>query len=245
MPNETVVSWSSQSVRSVVFSSELNNVLANELYVRAFNQQPSGYQSAGPTAPFPSSQATGHEREGLAGLQVNSGRADISIVPNQPVKPGTLPVLLDLGGSMDLIQKASTRLCKGLTKVNQLALIVDFVQPAEDSASASALLTSVLPFTIPVESTIDFLLQYTKRDELKSVNNLKINIVARWSTSVAEQFVFGPNAVQPSQKIPVASLLLDVNTLQEVAEIESAQAEAIFRGMREKIDAFRRGEPLG
>lgn len=247
MPGDTVVTWAAQSVRSVIFSSNLAQFRADELYLKAFNQQPSGYQSAGPNMPFASSQATGTERMGLATLQVNSGRVDLLISPSHSVKLGTLPVLGDLGGSLDLIQSAATGLCKDIAKLSRLALIVDLAKPANDNMSAAVLLSTVLPYNIPVEGTFDFMLQYTKRYELRSLKEMLINIVTRWSVAEAHQFVvgFGVSSVQAPQKIHIASLNLDVNTVPEIPEIEGAQANAIFREMREKIDAVRRGEPIG
>jgi len=252
MPGGNLVTWAAQSVRSVIFSIEFDNLRANELYVLGFKQQPSGFQSAPPGTPFASSNATGHEKLGFATLQMTPGRIDLSIVPSQSQnrKPGTVPELVDLGGSLDLIQQASTAVCAKVTKVSRLAFILDLVKSVTSQADANALLSEVAPQPIDPESIFDYLLQYTKKYELRSFADIKINIVYRWAATQVQQFVlpsgFGISSIPTAPtSFYIATVTLDVNTIPEITEIEAARADAIFRELREKIDVVRRGGPIG
>jgi hypothetical protein len=252
MPSKNVVTWGASSVRSVIFSGGgLDIGRADELFLTAFNHQPSAYQTAPPGMPSGTSQASGVDKMGAVSLQTTPGRADLSVAPGQQQnqKLGAMFELVDLGGSLDLIQRASTALCERITKISRLGLILDLVKSASDNASAKTFLSEVLPFEIPLEDLVDISLQYTKRYKLSSLNDIEINVVYRWAVSPVQQFFLPAMGVSsitgPATTFYVASLNLDVNTVPAITEIDAARAETILREMRDKIDAVRRGGPIG
>ena len=253
MPGGNVVTWGAQSVRAVVFSGEFDAERADELYLQAFEKQPSGYQSAPPNVPFGSSHATGYEKVGLLQLQKNPGRVDLFIAPSPPPQNSQqrdVQVLNDLGGALDLIVRASTALGKTIANASRLALIIDLAKSANDNLHANRILEEILPISLPSEEVSDFTLQYAKRYNSASLQDLRINILYRWSVLLVQQFflpAFGASGtpVQTSPSFFAASFVLDVNTVAEITQIGPDRVQTIFREMREKIDEVRRGGPIG
>jgi hypothetical protein len=252
--SKNVVSWGAQAVRSAIFTSDFDGRSANELYLAGYGEQPSSFQSAPPNVPYATSQASGFNKIGAPALAKSPGRVDLSVTPSQMPNQqlGTMAELPDVGSSLDLIQRASVRLCADIQKLSRVGLILELVRSANTIAQAQEYLEEVLPFPFPVREVYDLVFQYTKRAPSRSLGDTALNVVYRWSFAAVQQFVtpaFGAvmpsfHASQPSNFF-IASLHLDINTVPGSTQFEAARGEPIFREMREKIDEVRRGGPDG
>src|SRR5271166_3165187 len=107
MPDKNIAHWGAQSVRSTLFATAFDTTRVDELYLKAFGQQPSNYQGAPAGFPAAPSQASGVDNHGQLLLQKSPGRLDFMITPSEPLRPGTAPQLKDHIGSLDFVQIAT------------------------------------------------------------------------------------------------------------------------------------------
>ena len=246
MSSANVLDWGAQAVRAVIFSNEFEAARADDLYLSAFGQQPTGYQSGAPLAP---SHAIGSDGIWQLMLQKLAGRIDLVLSPtsqaNQPGRTVALILIDDVIGALDRIQRASASLCEKANAVLRLALIVDLAKNVRDANELTSIVLNTAGVVLPEKDLFDLVIQYSKRYEVLDKPSIKVNIVYRWSAINFQQFTipvmgsFNSAQVKPESGY-AAALTLDVNTIPEITRIELADARAVLIRIREKIESIRR-----
>ena len=126
MPSKNIADWGAVSVRSAIFTTAFDATRVDEIYLRAFGQQPSGYQGAPAGFPNSPSQASGVDKHGQLLLQKQPGRLDFLITPSEPPRTGTTLTLKDHISSLDAVQSAAVKIAGEQERISRVALIAEF-----------------------------------------------------------------------------------------------------------------------
>jgi hypothetical protein len=247
MPGGNIVTWGAQSVRSTLFTNAFNTVTVQDLFLKAFDQQPSSYQGSPSGMPFASEQAAGLGKLGQLSLQKLPGRIDVILSPNfPPVPTGSMVTIGDVIGALDLVQKTASELSSGQNAISRLALYAEFCQSTNDRVDANRIITSVMPISIELSDEVDFSLQYTIRSQSTKIENVKINKLLRWNVlevlHIMQTFPMNTGTAQSARPFLLPQVVFDVNTTPDGPAIAGSDAAPIFVELRKKIDDGRRGE---
>ena len=217
MPGGNIVTWGAQSVRSTLFTSAFDTVTVQDLFLKAFDQQPSSYQGAPPGMPFAPEQAAGLGKLGQLFVQKQPGRIDVILTPNSPtVATGSMVTISDVTGALELVQKTASELSSGQKALSRLALYAEFCQSTNDRVDANRIITSVMPISIELSDEVDFSLQYTMRSQSTKIENVKINKLLRWTVLevlyIIQPFPMNTGTAQSARTFFLSQVVFDVNT---------------------------------
>jgi hypothetical protein len=250
MPGGNIASWGVQSVRSTLFTNAFDPARVDEVFLKAFRQQPSNYQGAPPGMAFAPSQASGVDKLGQVAVQKYPGRVDFlltaPLVPTQSV--GALPTINDVHGALALIQRIASEMVGSDQVMSRLAFSAEFAESSNVLLDANKTILDILPFSIQLNDELDFSLQFTKRFNSSAVKALKLNFVSRWTVLQVQQVAIAQFASPGTAAFPavpnffISQCYLEANTVIEGTALAGGDAPAIFREMREKLDAARRGQ---
>ncbi|MGO9741723.1 MAG: hypothetical protein ACLPN5_09480 [Roseiarcus sp.] len=251
MTKGNVVNWGAQSVRSAVFTNAFDSARVDELFFKAFEQQPSSYQGPPPGIPFAPSQAAGVTKLGQLTTQKLPGRVDFILTPISQLN-ATVPTFDNYVDAIEKIKNATNLFIESIESIVRLALIVELGISVGNVREANRIIADILPFAIELQDELDFALQLSRRFPSTRVPPLEINCLRRWSVTQMQQLIMPPLIVaggataQPLGASQfVAQLLLDVNTVPEARVFTGAQAGLILRELHETVDLVRRGQEGG
>lgn len=252
MPGGNIASWGAQSVRSTLFTNAFDAARVDEVFLRAYRQQPSNYQGAPPGMAFAPSQASGVDKLGQVAVQKYPGRVDFLLTPNiVPAQSlGTLPTIKDIHGAFDLIQHIVSEIIGADQVLTRIAFSAEFGESASIVDDANRVIVGILPFAIQLNDELDFSLQMTRRLNSSVVKDLKLNFLSRWTVLRVQQIAIPQYTLPGVAAFPavpnffISQCSFEVNTVVEGTAVAGANAPAIFREMREKVDAARRGQTV-
>jgi hypothetical protein len=94
-------------------------------------------------------------------------------------------MIVEARRALDIIQEAAVAVNLAIPSVSRLGVIVDLVRPAADLAQANALVIKTLPYSIPLTTESDFMLQINMQKTRQLFDGhgqtITINRIHRWS----------------------------------------------------------------
>lgn len=254
MENSYLVDWGAQSVRAVAFTTAFDSVRADAAFLSAFKAQPSSYQGASAGSPFATSIASGIFKGMQATVQIAPGRLDLFVSPAPRPNFNNLraptPMIVEARGALDILQEAAVAVNLAIPSVSRLGVIVELVRPAADLAQANALVAKTLPYSIPLTTELDFMLQINVQKTRQLFDGhgqtITINRIHRWTVGNVQfinvQIGLPSVSIDPQINAPhyVAQVSLDYNTLPGVTMLDAEAVIPTFKLLCDEIDNTRR-----
>jgi hypothetical protein len=185
-------------------------------------------------------------------VQKYPGRVDFLLTANlvSGQSMGSLPTINDVHGALDLLQRIASEMVSSGQVMSRLAFAAEFAMSSSVLIEANKTILAILPFSIQLNDVLDFSLSFTRRSNSLPVKDLKLNFVSRWAVLQAQQIAISQFALPGTGAFPAAPIFfisqcyLEANTAVEGTALAGGDAPAIFREMREKVDAGRRGQTV-
>jgi hypothetical protein len=212
---------------------------ALDLFRRVWQIEPEQFQ--GQANPLMPSMAQGK----LGDLTVNcfkqQVRTDFNLLPS--VRTGASLASIEdttqLHGELSHIIRA---IGEGLISdlVARVAVFVQFVMPASTSEEANKILLASMPqaYRMGVTNEEDFVFQVNRPVRLNNIDNLRMNVVTKWSAELIQIIIGSPPTV--GQQFIVASVTFDHNNVPSIAPISSDKQAALLTEGLLKVANLRR-----
>lgn len=236
--------WDAQSIQFVWFLTTAEGVKVDAIFEAIVGEEPTSLQRnkmPGPTNPF-IGIASGSFGIDEARVQLQPGRVDLFIHPNEMLDDGDIPVI-STEAVLDRVYSALASHQSLLPEAIRLAFVCNFMKPVETAEEGRAIVTDLLSLNLDLTDFTDLLFQINRRKQLYS--GVSINRLLRWNSVALQRFVVNlpgqQGIVTPALKEKyAASLMVDLNTVVEQRVFSGAQQIPIFKEMIE--EATRLGQ---
>jgi hypothetical protein len=159
-------------------------------------------------------------------------------------------MIAEARSALDTIQEAAVAVNLAVPSVSRLGVIIDLIRPAADLEQANALIAKALPYSIPLTTESDFMLQSNMQKSRQLYDGhgetITINRVHRWTVGNVQfinlQIGTPSVSVGPQTNAPyyIAQLTLDYNTLPGAKMLDADAVIPTLMLLCDEIDNTRK-----
>jgi hypothetical protein len=237
--------WPAQSIQLVWFTPSSRKNRAAELFAELLEQEcDSSQENKSPNPANPSfSTATGRAGTLVFDVTSSPGRIDYFVRPFE-LDPTSLelPTIADVVEQINKVSQRATAVSQSISDVNRVALIVNLIKKTETIAEANAAVAAAFGGLAGIPVASDLVLQLNARRKFKTVDDLQMNRLLRFSAAGFQRMAIAAGGSQPlplSEEIFAASEMIDVNTVPGIRIFTNPELVTIWGELRDEALRLR------
>jgi hypothetical protein len=167
-------------------------------------------------------------------VQVQPGRVDFFENPT-PTPQDSFPLRVDYETSL---KEFSARIENAGSLVRssiRLALVANMMSRSTNIIEANREINRIVGVNLPFEDGHDFMLQLNRRRPLRSLPDVLLNRLCRWSTTSFQQVKITPPEQPVIEMIDFAAFAADLNTIPSSIVFSSADQSPIWKEIAEEV----------
>lgn len=238
--------WTAQNIHFAIFSNDAERVVSDDIFEMVFGEEAvTSQRNRLPTPDNPFfSLSTGAFENHIAQVQVQLGRIDVALMPDNSSPSADVPTI-----NFEAHYKAiADRVCKtdwSKLIISRLSTFANLVQEVENGEVATAKIAELAGYDIGFDGATDLAIQLNHRRVLKSHDEIYMNRLVRLGASSFQRVQIRMDGANNAHSVTAAhalTLLLDFNTTPGGPVIESSAVDPILGELSDELFEFAHSE---
>jgi hypothetical protein len=236
--------WQAGALQSVLFQHQLHGTPdALQAWTRVFGTSPQSFSQATPGAPS-SSQAAGVSGMYQVTIVTQPGRTEFTL-SSVPSETDPMPLLEQVDAGLMALKGYVLKLM-GNQSLARLSIVLQLVKPQKSAREAAAEVCRSAKLESVPDSATDLEFMLNVRRQLKTVSNVEMNRLCKWSAQFQQfiQLQVRPDGISvPAimQQFHFAGWMIDVNTVPRNMPFAAAEAIQVLDELIEEAQHIRAG----